>query len=367
VLHGKRAGRVSPRARGSALLLMAALLAACGGSGSPKRAQTHTVTVASAKPVRPAPPTRPVRPKPEPDQALVTAETENRLLVLDLPSGRVVRRIGVAADPEDIATRSDAHGTTAVVTSATAGEVTLLEGPPLHVVKVFGGFVAPHIVELTPVPYGYDAYVTDDARGTLSVINLPRRRVMSTTRVGAGAHHLCFDVEHQMAWVALGESARTIAVLTTVDRDHPRVIGRVRPAFAVHDLACSLSSARVWLTSATGPTVTRVGGVDQRAVFRVPVGRAPQHVALTQRYAYLTSGYGGGIEQVDARTGRILHRATTPYGSFELAADGRYVVTSSLLRGTLAIFTPQLKLLRVVHLAPATREVALSSRGGSPP
>jgi hypothetical protein len=66
-------------------------------------------------------------------------------------------------------------------------------------------------------------------------------------------------------------------------------------------------------------------------------------------------------------TGRILHRATTPYGSFELAADNRYVVVSSLLRGTLAIFTPQLKLLRVVHLAPATREVVLSPRAGSPP
>jgi hypothetical protein len=66
------------------------------------------------------------------------------------------------------------------------------------------------------------------------------------------------------------------------------------------------------------------------------------------------------IEKVDAATGRVLARARSPYGSFELAAGARYIVTSSLLRGTLAIYTPQLKLIRVIHLAPATREVALS-------
>ncbi|MGH2886971.1 MAG: YncE family protein, partial [Solirubrobacteraceae bacterium] len=136
---------------------------------------------------------------------------------------------------------------------------------------------------------------------------------------------------------------------------------------AVHDLACSPDSGRVWLTSATGPDVTLFNRFDYGVVFRVAVGPPPQHVVLDGRYAYLTSGYGRVIEQVDASTGRILHRAATPYGSFELAADSRYVVTSSLLRGTLAIYSPSLEPLRVVHLAPATREVALSSPAGSPP
>jgi hypothetical protein len=155
--------------------------------------------------------------------------------------------------------------------------------------------------------------------------------------------------------------------LGTEGFDHPRVIGHFPPAFPVHDLACSPDGPRFWLTSATGPDVTLLDGVDQEVVFRVPVGPPPQHVALAGPYAYLTSGYGRIIEQVDAATGRVLARARSPYGSFELAADGRYVVTSSLLRGTLAIYTPQLRLLRAVHLAPATREVALSSPGGSQP
>jgi DNA-binding beta-propeller fold protein YncE len=355
-----------------AALTVSALLAACGGSGSHKHetARTHAATVASAKPVAPAA----VRHAPvqAPEQALVTAETENRLLVVDLPSGRVVRRIRLPPDPEDVAAAPPAwgQGRLAVVSSPAARRVSLLEGPTLRPVKSFGGFAGPHIVELWPVVGGYDAYVTDDARGTLSVINLARRRMVSTIHVGAGAHHMGLDYIHQTAWVALGEKARTIVILSSENVAHPRVTARFDPGFEVHDLEVEDvgdEGLRLWITASDRRDLTVLDAIDQQVLFRVPVGPPPQHVALSGRYAYLTSGYASTIEQVDAGSGHILHRARTPYGSFELAADARYVVVSSLLRGTLAIFTPQLKLLRVVHLAPATREVALSPPAGSPP
>jgi YVTN family beta-propeller protein len=351
-------------------LTLSVLLAACGGgSGSHKAKPTRTAaTLASAKPTAPpvAPPTtaRAARPANPPlEQALVTAETENRLLVVDLPSGRVVRRIPVAPDPQDLATQG--NGGEIVVVSTAAGKVTLLNGETWRPLKVLAGFDHPHIAAIAPD--GKHAYVTDDARGTLTAIDLANLRLTSTIHVGAGAHHLSFDMMHQLAWVALGESARAIVVLSTEDFEHPRVIGRFNPGFEVHDLAFSNDSGKVWITSADSRDVTVFNGVDEQPMFRVPVGPPPQHVAVTEHYAYLTSGYGSSLEQVDGNTGRILHRATTPYGSFELAADGRYVVVSSLLRGMLAIYTPQLKLLRVVHLAPATREVALSLPAGSPP
>lgn len=43
------------------------------------------------------------------------------------------------------------------------------------------------------------AYVTDDARATVTVIDLADLRVTSTIHVGAGAHHLCFDITNHMA------------------------------------------------------------------------------------------------------------------------------------------------------------------------
>ena len=349
------------RARTSiAALTVSALIAACGNSGSHKAARTHTTTALAGPAAAEAPR---VSPRPPRVQALVTAETENRLLVVDLPSGRVVRRIPVARDPEDLAT--DGKRGEIVVVSAAAGKITLLGGETLRPLKVLSGFDQPHIAAVAPD--GQHAYVTDDARGTLTAIDLANLHVTSTIHVGAGAHHLCFDLKDQTAWVALGESATELVLLSTQDFDRPRVIGRFPPSSPVHDLACSHDSSRVWLTSATGWDVTLVDGFDQGVLFRVPVGPPPQHVVLQGRYAYLTSGYGGIIERLDAATGRVLAKAKSPYGSFELAADGRYVVTSSLLRGTLAIYTPELKLLRVVHLAPATREVALSLPAGSPP
>jgi DNA-binding beta-propeller fold protein YncE len=347
-----------------AALISSALLAACGGSGSHghQAAPVRAATVASAKPVvLPAaigPAALPL------EQAFVTAETENRLLVVELPSGRVIRRIAVARDPEDVAA-SGGECSTVIVVSAAGRAVTVLDRETLNSRRVLGGFVTPHIPEIAPG--GQYGYVTDDGAGTVTAIYLGDARVTSTIEVGAGAHHLSFDATHQRAWVALGESARTIVVLSTERTDHPRVIGRFDPGFAVHDLSFSPDDTRVWVTAAAGPDVSVFDAQTRRLLFRVPVGRSPQHVALTARYAYLTSGYGSTIEQVDARNGRILRRASTPYGSFELAADSRYVVVSSLLRGTLAIFTPQLRPVRVVHLAPATREVALSPPDGSPP
>src|SRR6185437_2650437 len=177
-----------------------------------------------------------------------------------------------------------------------------------------GGFDEPHIAAMAPD--GDHAYVTDDARGTVTVIDLARLRVTATIHVGAGAHHLSFDLRHQRAWVALGESARTIVVIGTEGFDHPKVICRFDPGFEVHDLAFSNDGARVWVTAADRRYVSVLNGNDERPMFRVPAGPPPQHVALTDRYAYLTSGYGSTIEQVDVMTGRIIHRARTPYGSF---------------------------------------------------
>ena len=151
-------------------------------------------------------------------------------------------------------------------------------------------------------------------------------------------------------------------ILGTADLAHPRVIGRFDPGFAAHDLSFSPDGQRVWITASNEqPTSTVFSAIDHRLLFRVPGRTGPAARRVRGPVVYLTSGYGSVIEQVDAATGRVLARARSPYGSFELDAGHGYVVTSSLLRGTLAIYTPQLSLLRVVHLAPAAREVAVSS------
>jgi DNA-binding beta-propeller fold protein YncE len=348
------------------------LPAGCGGPAGHRRRLPPRPRPVATQPTpaatRPAPATkRPaLRPRPE---ALVTAETENRLLIVDLRTGKVLARTALPAGPQYVA----AERGLAVATSPRAGEVTLLGGyERLRVQHVFGGFAAPDIVAISPD--GEYAYVADDPRGQLAVIRLSDDKLLSRTFVGYGAHHFAFSPDERRVWIALGESARTIVILSTVvsappppsspvvNPGHPRVVGHFDPGFPAHDLAFSPNGRQVWITSSGNPDVAVFRVSDHHLLFRVPVGPPPQHVAFDGTYAYLTSGYGSTIEQVAAATGRILAKTATPYGSFELDAADGYVATASLLDGNLAIYTPDLRRLRVVKLAPATRDVEITDR-----
>lgn len=341
----------------AAALTVGVLVAGCGGGSHHKQRRSGTTSTATIEATQsPVPGHAATRVHP-PVQALVTDETQNQLLVVDLPTGRVVSRVTLPRDPEDVA--AGAYSGVAVVVSSAAGKVALLDRDALNPIRILAGFDSPHIVEISPD--GQHAYVTDDARGTVTAIDLANFRVTSTIDVGVGAHHLALSPDQLHSWVALSESARTIVTLDTSDVAHPSVTGRFDPGFAAHDLSFSPDGQRVWITAANDTRAAVFGAFDHRLLFRVPVGPGPQHIAFAGRYAYLTSGYGRTIEQVDAATGRVLKRVPSPYGSFELDAGQGYVATSSLLRGTLSVYTPQLILLRVVHLAPATREVAIST------
>jgi DNA-binding beta-propeller fold protein YncE len=282
----------------------------------------------------------------------VTAETRNKLLAVDLRSGRVSRQVALAADPENVVV-----GRVVVVVSPAGRTVTLLNPITLHVITALHGYTAPHIPAIAP-DHRY-AYVTDDGAGTVSAIQLSDAKQVGRVPVGPGAHHLTFSPDGTRLWIALGETARTIVVLDTSNAAHPRVLRRFAPSFAVHDLLFSPDGRAVWMSAANGPDVTVIDPRTLSPLFHVRVGAPPQHIAFGQSVAYLTSGYGGTIEEVNATTGRIVARASPPYGSFELDAADGYVATSSLLRGTLAIYDARLRLQRTVQLAPVTRDLAI--------
>jgi DNA-binding beta-propeller fold protein YncE len=303
-----------------------------------------------ASSITPAQPRRRLHARPHP-VALVAAESEDHLVALELPSGRVLRRVSLPSGPQYVAAENGAT----VATSPPAGAVTVIEGDHREVLHGFG---APHLVAIAPD--GKHAYVTDDDRGTLDVIRLFRTRVTSTTRVGLGAHHMASSPNERRLWIALGESARSIVIVDTTDIDHPRVVGSFDPGFAAHDLSFSPNGRQVWVTSAVGPEVSVFDAVTHRLLFRVPVGPPPQHVAFGGGFALLTSGYGSTIEKVNPATGRVVAHAHAPYGSFELDAAHGYVVTSSLLNGEVAVFTPGLKLLHVRKVAAATRDLTIT-------
>jgi DNA-binding beta-propeller fold protein YncE len=157
-----------------------ACAAGCGGTTRPAHQPRPAAPPAGSRAVtvsaRPAARLLPAR-----AQALIAAETENQLLVADLPGGRVIRRIRLPDDPENVA--SSGKGGVVVVVSSGAGKVTLLDRDTLRPLRVLGGFASPHIPAFSPD--GGHAYVTDDARGTLTAIRLSDAAVTSTVLVDA--------------------------------------------------------------------------------------------------------------------------------------------------------------------------------------
>jgi hypothetical protein len=285
--------------------------------------------------------------------ALVAAERTNQLVAVDLPSGRIVKRLRMPDDPQNVG----ACGGIAAVVSVRAGTVALVDVSTMKVRRILRGFAEPHIPACSSD--GRYVYVTDDARGQLVVI---RKRVVRRVFVGHGAHHMAEDGLGNRLWIALGERARSIAVVDVSNPAQPRLVGHVDPQGAAHDLAFSPGSTRVWVTYADRREVGVFSATTGKLVRHIPAGSAPQHVAFgPPGRAYVTSGNDGTMRMFSSRTGRLLRVFRTTYGSFNLATYGSFVTTSSLYRGTLMDFDESGRRWLQKRVAPAARDVAITT------
>ena len=279
--------------------------------------------------------------------ALVTAESENVLLVVDLSSKEVLRRIPMPADPENVETTS------------ADGAVTLLSLPRLRVRKTIGGFAEPHIAAFSP--NGRYLYVTDDARGQLVVIGVRRGRVLRRLFVGRGAHHIAVRPDGRRLWIVLGERATEIVVVDTRRPAHPWVAARLFDGDLgglAHDAAFTPDGRRVWVTYDDRSTVAVFDARTYRRLFTLPAGSPPQHVAFG-RFAYVTSGNDGRL-RVFSLAGRQLGVARTPRGSFNLGLGGGLVLTPSLTYGTLTELRDSGSRIWTKRIAPAARDAAVA-------
>jgi DNA-binding beta-propeller fold protein YncE len=286
---------------------------------------------------------------------LVTAETQDKLVELALPSGMPVRRVRLPASSTTVAAGPSGP---VIAVSPSGGLVTLLSFPALHRIAVLRNFRSPQIAAVTPD--GEWALVSD-AAGTLSTIELATHRIVDRVFVGAGAHHMAISPDQHRVWVALGETAHTVVVVDCSDPRHLRVIRRLHTAVAVHDMAFGPGGATVWVTSAQAPFVS-VYAASGRLLGRVAAGAAPQHVAFIGSRAYIASGYGSSIEMVNAGSRRVIARAALPYGSFNLAGWGPDVVTTSLLDGRVTVLrASDLRRITIELVANEARSVAIAA------
>ena len=286
--------------------------------------------------------------------ALVTADTEGYVAVVDLAGRRVVRRVATLAGPRSI----EAHGRgPAIVGHAAEGAVTLLEGRPPRVRRVLRGFGEPRYAAIAPG--GRHAFVTDSGHGELATIDLERGRVVHRATIGDLARHVTLDRAGRTVWAALGSSAAEIAVIDVSDPVRPRVRRRIRPPFLAHDVAFSPSGARVWVTAGRERRAAIYAAGDARPSVLLAAEVAPQHVAFGPRTAYLASGEGRSVRVHALDDGRALRSTRVPYGSYNVARRAGRVLTPSLGDGTLSVLDAAGRAAWSVHVAPAAHDACV--------
>jgi len=283
--------------------------------------------------------------------ALVTADTEAHVAVVELATGRIVKRIATLAGPRSI---QSVFSTRSVVAHTTEGAITLLDG--LEKRRVLRGFEEPRYTAMGTD--GKQAYVTDSKRGDVSVIDLDTGRLVYRTEVGAHARHVTADPAALLLWVALGFSAPTIVALDLADPIRPHVVGQIRPPFLAHDVAFEPRGRQVWVSA----------GEEDRLAAYDPTGRLlrtlradapPQHVTFAAGRAFVAAGESGLVRVHAIHDGALVRTAAVPAGSYNVQSGLGAVVTPSLDHGTLVVLDRFGRKLREVHVASSSHDAAL--------
>ena len=283
-----------------------------------------------------------------PPLALVTADKEAAVVLVDAASGRLVRRISTRPGPRSI----ERVGEHSLVAHTAYGEVTLLEGTTVK--AVVGGFGEPRYT--AAAPGGRHAFVTDSGRGEVAVLDVLRARVVARVALGGPARHVSIDRAGRTLWVALGSRAREAAIVDVTRPLRPRHVGTIRPPFLLHDVGLVPGTGHVWVTSGDRGTLAVYDGRTGRVVRRLAAGAPPQHVTFERGRAFVTSGDDGTLRVHALADGRVLRETRVPVGSYNVQWGPGLILTPSLDEGTLCVVDTAGRLLQRVRVARSSHD-----------
>jgi outer membrane protein assembly factor BamB len=279
--------------------------------------------------------------------ALVTADLQSRVAVVELSTGRMLRSVRTLAGPRSI----EACGDVAVVAHTAEGAVTLLDALMLTVRKVLGGFGEPRYTAA-----GGDglAYVSDSGRGEVVVLDPRRGRVLGRVDVGGPARHIA--VIGSTVWTALGSQAERVAVVEAAIPERPRLVRSFRTPWLAHDIGFTPGGRRAWVTSGDRERLTLYDIRSGRLLRTLDADAPPQHVTFLRDRAYVTSG-DDGLLRVHTLDGRLLRTIRVPVGSYNVQEGWGMVLTPSLSQGTLCVLSARGTLVHRVQAARSSHDV----------
>jgi len=272
--------------------------------------------------------------------ALVTADLESHVVVVDLGTGRLVRRIRTGPGPRAIEHVRGPFGSGVLVAHTQHGFVTLIGAESLSVRAELDGFEEPRYAAGRPVRRFAGepvlAYLTDSAAEEVVTVDvLGAGKVLWRARVPGPARHISVSPDGRTIWTALGSKAARVAVLDASDPRRPRLMRTIAPPFLAHDVVFAPDGRTVWVTSGDERLIALYGR-DGRILRTLPAGAPPQHVAFSRGKAFVASGDDGTLRR-HRLDGALVREARVPVGSYNVTFGGGRVVSPSLGRGTVSV------------------------------
>jgi DNA-binding beta-propeller fold protein YncE len=282
--------------------------------------------------------------------ALVTADLEARIVVVDPVSGHVVRHIRTGAGPRSVET---VGGRLAVVAHTSAGIVSLVDAH--RVLSRVKGFVEPRYTAAHP--NGRLAYVTDSKLEDVAVLDVLHGRVLERTGLGGPARHISISHDARTLWVSLGSKAKRVAVVDISSAASPRLMAQVAPPFLAHDVGFAPDARHVWVTSGAQHAMAIYDLHTRTRLASFPADAPPQHVTFARGVAFVTSGDDGTL-RVHALDGRLLRVTRVPAGSYNVQQAWGRVVTPSLDEGTVCVLDDRGALIHRERVARSSHDAS---------
>ena len=265
-----------------------------------------------------------------PGVALVTADLESHVVVLDLGMATTLARIKTAPGPRSI---ESVPGRAAVVAHTEHGLVSILDAA-LRTVREDDSFGTPRYTAVHPAqPI---AYVTDSARQEVVAFAVDRGEALWRTAVPGPARHIAISPDGATIWTALGTAAERLAVLDSTSPRRPKLVRAIAPPFLAHDVVFSPDGRNVWVTSGSQRQIAIYRAGSARPTRIVAAEAPPQHVAFARDKAFVASGEDGTVRR-HRLDGALVREARVPVGSYNVAFGSGYLVTPSLGQGTVSL------------------------------
>jgi DNA-binding beta-propeller fold protein YncE len=286
--------------------------------------------------------------------ALVTADTESRLAVVDLDRGAVRSHVVTRPGPRSI----ERVGETAVVAHTVLGAVTLVDTGTLQIRHVLDAFGEPRYTAGTAD--GRHAFVSDSGHVEIVTVDVLRGTVVGRLKLWQWPRHLSLSPDGRTLWVGLGTASQEIAVVDVTDPARPRLRGRMRPSFPAHDVGIAPGGKRVWLTAGDASEIAVHDVRTARLLHTLPADPGPQHVTFLAGRAFVSSGDAGTLRVYDEPTLRLLRTSEIPAGSYNVQLAGNRVLTPSLNAGTLCTVDRRGVLRQKLQVAASSHDACLA-------